>query len=208
MHLNGSARVQSVALEDDERLHRTVEGFAKRSGVPMLCNTSLNDRGEPIVASAADAINFCRRKGLAVLYIEGFRVELDPAAPGVPFGPRVRNAALLDDAQQYRRRAWQEWRGSGVSDEALFLMNRFPELRPLVHSETGQARLRQTVNEVAGQDRFAAQFETFMAEFDPIEQEAHDALSDVRWPGSGRRRLVQRLELPFQQDAPDDLAPV
>lgn len=43
----------------------------------MLCNTSLNDRGEPIIDAPYEAINFAYKKGLSVLYMCNYRIELD-----------------------------------------------------------------------------------------------------------------------------------
>lgn len=42
----------------------------------MVGNTSLNDKGEPIINSIPQAINFALRKRIKVLYINGKRVEL------------------------------------------------------------------------------------------------------------------------------------
>ncbi len=42
----------------------------------ILCNTSLNDKGEPIINRVDEAMNFALRKGIKVAYINGLRVEL------------------------------------------------------------------------------------------------------------------------------------
>jgi len=50
--------------------------FYERTGVPMLCNTSLNDKGEPIINKIDEAINFALRKGISIIYVNGTRIHL------------------------------------------------------------------------------------------------------------------------------------
>ncbi len=54
-HVDGSARVQTVDAGRAPRLHAILEAFARRTGCPVLVNTSFNIRGEPIVHDPADA---------------------------------------------------------------------------------------------------------------------------------------------------------
>ena len=55
-HVDGTARVQTVTREMNPIYYRLIEAFGRRTGVPMLLNTSFNVRGEPIVCSPEDAI--------------------------------------------------------------------------------------------------------------------------------------------------------
>jgi carbamoyltransferase len=55
VHVDGTARVQTVRAADAPRLHALLEAFAERTGVPVLLNTSFNVAGEPIVCSPEDA---------------------------------------------------------------------------------------------------------------------------------------------------------
>ncbi|CAA9448014.1 MAG: hypothetical protein AVDCRST_MAG66-4875 [uncultured Pseudonocardia sp.] len=73
-HLDYSARVQSLSAEQNPELHALLVAFHRHTGVPMLCNTSLNDKGEPIVDTVREVFNFCIRRGIAVAYAEGRRV--------------------------------------------------------------------------------------------------------------------------------------
>lgn len=75
MHEDGSARVQTLA-DDGSRLSRVLDAFYEKTGVPILCNTSLNDKGEPIINRIEEAINFCLRKGIKICYINGNRLTL------------------------------------------------------------------------------------------------------------------------------------
>jgi carbamoyltransferase len=56
MHVDGTARVQTLRREVNPRLYALLEAFERRTGVPVLLNTSFNDRGEPIVETPADAV--------------------------------------------------------------------------------------------------------------------------------------------------------
>jgi carbamoyltransferase len=56
VHADGSARFQTVTAAQEPSLHRLLGLFGERTGVPCLLNTSFNRRGEPVVASAKDAV--------------------------------------------------------------------------------------------------------------------------------------------------------
>jgi carbamoyltransferase len=55
-HEDGTARLQTVAWGENALFHELLEAFKKRTGVPVLVNTSLNVAGEPVVATATDAV--------------------------------------------------------------------------------------------------------------------------------------------------------
>jgi carbamoyltransferase len=54
-HVDGTARVQTVARTDNPKFHRLLSAFGHRTGVPVLLNTSFNVQ-EPIVCSPEDAV--------------------------------------------------------------------------------------------------------------------------------------------------------
>jgi carbamoyltransferase len=56
VHVDGTARVQTVRREHNERLHALLREFESITGVPVLLNTSFNVKGEPIVETPDDAI--------------------------------------------------------------------------------------------------------------------------------------------------------
>lgn len=56
VHVDGSARVQTVAAEDEPRVHALLAAFERRTGVPVLVNTSLNTAGRPMVDDPRDAL--------------------------------------------------------------------------------------------------------------------------------------------------------
>lgn len=73
-HVDGTARPQLVEQAINPLYYELIRRFGEASGHPVLLNTSLNLRGEPIVASAADAISTFQRSGLDVLYLGDYRV--------------------------------------------------------------------------------------------------------------------------------------
>jgi carbamoyltransferase len=66
-HVDGSARVQTVARAESPLFHRLIAEFERRTGVPMLLNTSLNVRGQPIVADPRAALGLFYSTGLGGL---------------------------------------------------------------------------------------------------------------------------------------------
>ena len=68
-HEDGTARVQTVGKEQQPLFHRLLTQFGERTGVPILLNTSFNVAGEPVVASAADAIRCFLRTELDALVL-------------------------------------------------------------------------------------------------------------------------------------------
>ncbi len=54
-HVDNSARIQTISRGQNSRYHDLIERFKKRTGCPVIINTSFNVRGEPIVCSPKDA---------------------------------------------------------------------------------------------------------------------------------------------------------
>jgi carbamoyltransferase len=57
VHVDGTARVQTVRREHNERMYDLLVEFEKLTGVPVLVNTSFNIKGEPIVETPQHAMN-------------------------------------------------------------------------------------------------------------------------------------------------------
>ena len=77
-HADGTARVQTVREPDNPRFWRLLRAFGRRTGVPVLLNTSFNLRGEPIVCSPKDAIRTFYSSGLDFLALGSFLIPKDP----------------------------------------------------------------------------------------------------------------------------------
>jgi carbamoyltransferase len=56
-HVDYSARVQTVHRDTNPRYHALITAFEKRTGCPVIVNTSFNVRGEPIVCTPEDAFH-------------------------------------------------------------------------------------------------------------------------------------------------------
>ena len=54
-HIDYSARIQTVHQDTNPRYHALISAFKKRTGCPLVVNTSFNVRGEPIVCTPEDA---------------------------------------------------------------------------------------------------------------------------------------------------------
>lgn len=57
-HVDGTSRVQTLTREQNPKIHAVLEEFYRRTGCPILLNTSLNIKGEPLVDTWKDALNF------------------------------------------------------------------------------------------------------------------------------------------------------
>ena len=74
-HVDGSARPQTVEKEINPLYWRLLDEFGRRTGVPVLMNTSFNLRGEAIVHTPTDAIRTFFSSGMDALVIGSFVVE-------------------------------------------------------------------------------------------------------------------------------------
>ena len=74
-HVDGSARPQTVEREINPLYWRLIDEFGKRTGVPVIMNTSFNLRGEAIVHTPTDAIRTFFSSGMDALVIGSFLVE-------------------------------------------------------------------------------------------------------------------------------------
>ncbi len=74
VHVDGTARVQTVERKHNAAYYDLIEAFGEITGVPVLLNTSFNER-EPIVARPEEAIACFQRAEIDVLAIGDFYVE-------------------------------------------------------------------------------------------------------------------------------------
>jgi carbamoyltransferase len=75
VHVDGSARVQTVDAADEPLVARLLEAFEQRTGVPVLVNTSLNTDGRPMVDSPRDALECFGSAPIDALAIGPFIVQ-------------------------------------------------------------------------------------------------------------------------------------
>jgi predicted NodU family carbamoyl transferase len=87
-HVDGTARVQVVTPESNERFHRLVRRFGALTGTPVLLNTSFNNDAEPIVQSVHDAVTTYLTTRLDHLVVGDYLVtRIADGRPGI--GPLV-----------------------------------------------------------------------------------------------------------------------
>jgi carbamoyltransferase len=65
-HIDGSSRVQTLTQRDNPTFHDLLLRFYEATGCPILLNTSLNVRGEPLVNTWEDALHFSNIYGVKV----------------------------------------------------------------------------------------------------------------------------------------------
>jgi hydroxymethyl cephem carbamoyltransferase len=61
-HVDGTARVQTVSREENAMLHDLLSAFAQKSGVGVLCNTSLNFKRRGFINRMSDLVKYCNKK--------------------------------------------------------------------------------------------------------------------------------------------------
>lgn len=65
-HVDNSSRVQTLNMEQNPVFYKILEEFYNRTGCPMLLNTSLNIKGEPLVDTWEDALNFQQKHNIPI----------------------------------------------------------------------------------------------------------------------------------------------
>jgi carbamoyltransferase len=73
-HVDYSARIQTVHEETNPFFYRLLDAFEKRTGCPVLVNTSFNVRGEPIVCSPEDTYRCFMRTEMDYLVMENILI--------------------------------------------------------------------------------------------------------------------------------------
>ncbi|AUZ61124.1 macromolecule synthesis protein [Pseudomonas sp. XWY-1] len=69
-HADGTARVQTVAYEDNPTLYTLLATFKKISGIGVLCNTSLNFSGAGFINNRSDLEKFCTNNDISTFVID------------------------------------------------------------------------------------------------------------------------------------------
>jgi len=79
VHFDKTARPQIVSKLDNKRYHKLITEFYKITDVPVLLNTSFNDRGKPIVCTPEDALKMFYSSPLDYLVIDNYLlIKKDP----------------------------------------------------------------------------------------------------------------------------------
>jgi carbamoyltransferase len=80
-HIDHSARVQTVRRDVNPVYYDIIDAFHRRTGCPVIVNTSFNVRGEPIVCTPADAYRCFMRTDMDALLLGNYLLEKDQQAP-------------------------------------------------------------------------------------------------------------------------------
>jgi len=72
IHVDGSARVQTVSKEMNPLLYKIISAFNDKTGCPLLINTSFNVRGEPIVCTPQEAYRCFMKTNMDILILGDF----------------------------------------------------------------------------------------------------------------------------------------
>jgi carbamoyltransferase len=82
-HVDYSARIQTVHRETNPRFHALLQAFQKRTGCPVLVNTSFNVRGEPVVCTPEDAFRCFMGSDIEMLIIGNCIVRKEHQNPAL-----------------------------------------------------------------------------------------------------------------------------
>ncbi|HJZ72598.1 MAG TPA: carbamoyltransferase C-terminal domain-containing protein, partial [Vicinamibacterales bacterium] len=94
-HVDYSARIQTVRRETNPLYYDILDAFYRRTGCPVVVNTSFNVRGEPIVCTPDDALRCFMRTEMDALVLENFVLEKHEQAP-VPDDVSWKQEFVLD----------------------------------------------------------------------------------------------------------------
>jgi carbamoyltransferase len=81
VHVDGSARVQTVERDIEPLYHRLISKFHEIAGVPLVLNTSFNGYGEPMVETPKDALDAMHPMGLDALAVGDYLAWRQGAPP-------------------------------------------------------------------------------------------------------------------------------
>jgi carbamoyltransferase len=82
IHVDGTARVQTVDRADEPLVARMLEAVERKTGVPVVVNTSLNTAGRPMVDSPRDALECFGSAPVDALAIGPFLLKRESFARG------------------------------------------------------------------------------------------------------------------------------
>ena len=75
LHVDGTTRPQTVNKKINPNYYSLLEEVGKRTGIPMVLNTSFNVKGEPIICTPEQALRCFASTGLDAMAIEDFWIE-------------------------------------------------------------------------------------------------------------------------------------
>jgi carbamoyltransferase len=95
VHVDGTARPQTVRPDIDASTHRLLSLYHQRTGLASIINTSFNMHEEPIVCTPEDAVRACRDAHFRYLAIGPFLAEFDFPSPPLARPTRIAETAAV-----------------------------------------------------------------------------------------------------------------
>lgn len=74
VHVNGTGRLQSINRKENQLYYDLIKAYSKKTGIPVIINTSFNVRGEPIINNPENAINCFLKTEIDCLVMDRFLV--------------------------------------------------------------------------------------------------------------------------------------
>lgn len=98
VHVDGTARLQTVTAAQDDRYYRLIRAFRDLTGVPMVLNTSFNIDNEPIVETPHDAVATFMTGRIDLLVLGNYIIcqSVYPDSDLLFKIPRLRNNVVLE----------------------------------------------------------------------------------------------------------------
>lgn len=130
LHLDNTARVQTLCESDNPNLYKVIEEYYKVTGIPIICNTSLNDKGEPIIETLSQALRFARNKGINIVYYNGIRLESSDVTDDMNYGIELRmNCFARNEIERLEIR--KQYNPYNLDREIIQFYYDFPEINKM-----------------------------------------------------------------------------
>lgn len=127
-HLDHTARLQTLERVQSPVLYDLIHCFYEKTGIPIICNTSLNDVGEPIIDTIEECLNFALRKGFNVIYINGKRIVLKNHKSFSDQGPLPRPMDIDTLSQDQKTRLKKKYNPFDLPEDVLIYRQLRPEI--------------------------------------------------------------------------------
>jgi len=75
IHVNGTSRIQTIHKEENGIFYKLINEFNEITNIPMIINTSFNDKDEPIVCTPNDAYSCFMKTKMDCLVLGNFFIE-------------------------------------------------------------------------------------------------------------------------------------
>ncbi|MFA5025586.1 MAG: carbamoyltransferase [Candidatus Shapirobacteria bacterium] len=75
VHVDGTGRLQTIDKESNPKYYQLINAYYKKTGIPLILNTSFNVKGEPIVCTPEDAIKCFLNTEIDYLVINNYLIK-------------------------------------------------------------------------------------------------------------------------------------